>query len=132
MKYLNPETLAEPHGYNHGVAMTPTPGGGVLFLAGQVGWNRDGTMVSDDFVEQFDQALANLLDVVALAGGTPTSIGKLTIFVTDRTEYMANLSELGERYRSRMGRHYPAMTLVEVSALLETGAKVEIDGMACV
>lgn len=131
MRYVNPDTLAPPKGYNNGVVIPPTPGGGVLFLAGQVGWDRDGRIVSDRFADQFDRALANLLDVVIAAGGTAESIGKLTIFVTSVAEYTADLKEIGRRYRARMGRHYPAMTLVEVKALLEPGAKVEIEGLAC-
>ncbi len=132
MRYINPESVATPKGYNNGVVMLPSAGGGVLFLAGQVAWDKNGRIVSDRFAEQFDQALANLLEVVSAAGGRPESIGKLTIFVTSVEEYTADLKEIGRRYRARMGRHYPAMTLVEVKALLEPGAKVEIEGLACV
>lgn len=133
MRYINPETLAPARGYNNGVVIAPGPvGGGVLFLAGQVGWDKNGRIVSERFAEQFDRALANLLDVVTAAGGRPESIGKLTIFVTTVGEYTADLAEIGRRYRARMGRHYPAMTLVEVKALLEPGAKVEIEGLACI
>ncbi len=131
MNYINPETVATPKGYNNGVVITPSAGGGVLFLAGQVAWDKNGQIVSERFADQFDQALANMLDVVKAAGGTPESIGKLTIFVTSIEEYTADLKEIGRRYRARMGRHYPAMTLVEVKALLEPGAKIEIEGLAC-
>ncbi len=132
MRYINPERVAAPKGYNNGVVIAPGTGGGVLFLAGQVAWDKDGRIVSERFAEQFDQALANILEVVTAAGGTPESIGKLTIFVTSVEEYTADLKEIGRRSRARMGRHYPAMTLVEVKALLESGAKVEIEGLACI
>jgi enamine deaminase RidA (YjgF/YER057c/UK114 family) len=126
--YINPRTLAAPHGYSHGVLFGTGPR--IVFLAGQVGWDAAGHVVSDRFEDQFDQALANLLAVVAEAGGSPESIGKLTIFVTDRAEYVAARKAIGERYRRRMNGHYPAMTLVEVKALLEPGARVEIEGLA--
>ncbi len=128
--YLNPASVAAPRGYSHGVAYGASPR--VVFLAGQVGWNAAGQMVSDRFEDQFDQALANLLAVVAEAGGVPASIGKLTIFVVNCAEYTAARKTIGERYRRRMGDHYPAMTLVEVRALVEPGARVEIEGMAWV
>jgi enamine deaminase RidA (YjgF/YER057c/UK114 family) len=87
-------------------------------------------MVSGDLVEQFDQALANVLEVVAAAGGTPASVARLVLYVTDKSEYRSRRKPLGAAYRERMGRHYPAMTLVEVSALLEDDAKVEIEAVA--
>jgi enamine deaminase RidA (YjgF/YER057c/UK114 family) len=127
-RYVNPASLAKPSGYSNGV--TYGSGGAVVFLAGQVGWDAEGRMVSDRFAEQFDQALANLIAIVADAGGTPESIGKLTIYVVDCNEYRSARQEIGERYRRRMGRHYPAMTLVEVRALLEPAARVEIEGIA--
>jgi enamine deaminase RidA (YjgF/YER057c/UK114 family) len=127
-RYINPATLAKPSGYSNGIRYGE--GGGVLFLAGQIGWDTNGTLVGDGFADQFDQALANVIAIVADAGGSPESIGKLTIYVVDRAEYMASRTEIGERYRRRMGRHYPAMTLVEVKALLEPGARVEIEGLA--
>jgi enamine deaminase RidA (YjgF/YER057c/UK114 family) len=129
--YVNPAELAPPRGYTNGIMMTPTPAGGILFVSGQVGWDRDGHMVSDRFADQFDQALANVIAVVTRAAGAPANIGKLTIFVTRLDEYRDARSEIGRRYRARMGDHFPAMTLVEVSSLLEPGAKVEIEGMAC-
>jgi enamine deaminase RidA (YjgF/YER057c/UK114 family) len=127
-RYVNPAELAPPRGYSNGVAY----GGGrsVLFLSGQIGWDGAGRLVSDRFDAQFDQALANLVAIVAAAGGTPESIGKLTIYVLDCAEYAAARKAIGEHYRRHMGRHYPAMTLVEVRALLEPGARVEIEGIA--
>ncbi len=130
-RYVNPPVLAEPRGYSNGVAYGPADGS-ILFLAGQIGWDAAGRIVSDRFEDQFDQALANLIAVVTEAGGTPESIGKLTIFVIDREQYRAARKEIGQRYRRRMGRHFPAMTLVEVRALLEPGALVEIEGIAWV
>ena len=127
-RYVNPSSLADPRGYSNGVAYGP--GGSAVFLSGQVGWDAAGRLVSDRFDEQFDQALANLIDIVVEAGGTPESIGKLTIYVLDCTEYAAARKQIGARYRARMGHHFPAMTLVEVRGLLEPGARVEIEGIA--
>jgi enamine deaminase RidA (YjgF/YER057c/UK114 family) len=128
MAIINPVSLARPRGFSHGIVAE----GRMLFVAGQVGWNADAELVSDRFDEQFDQALANVLAVVAEAGGTPESICRLTIYVTDKTEYINAQKAVGERYRARMGRHYPAMTLVQVSALLEPGAHVEIEATAMI
>src|SRR5262249_1327904 len=127
-RYVNPSSLAEPRGYSNGVAYPPT--GSVLFIAGQVAWDASGNIVGHRFEDQFDQALANVLAVVAEAGGRPESIGKLTIFVPDWEESRSARQAVGERYRRRMGAHYPAMTLVEVRALVPPGARVEIDGIA--
>jgi enamine deaminase RidA (YjgF/YER057c/UK114 family) len=126
LELVNPRELVEPRGYSHGAKAT----GRFLFVAGQIGWKADGTMAGSDFIGQFDQALGNVLAVVAAAGGEAASIAKLTIFVTDKSLYQAGLKEVGERYRARMGRHYPAMTLVEVRSLLEPAALVEIDAVA--
>ena len=126
MVIINSKELAAPRGYSHGILATGT----LLFVAGQVGWNVRAEVVSDRFVEQFDQALANVLSVVTEAGGAPESIARLTIYVTDKAEYLAAQQEIGARYRARMGKHYPAMTLVEVKALLEDGARVEIEATA--
>ena len=110
---INPKSLGAPSGYSNG--MLALPGGKV---------------VSDAFPEQFAQALRNVAAIVEEAGGKPTDIAQLTIFVTDHKEYVATLKEVGGFYREIMGRHYPAMALVEVKALLEEGAKVEIQGLA--
>jgi enamine deaminase RidA (YjgF/YER057c/UK114 family) len=126
MEPVNPPALAKPRGYNHGTVGV----GRVLFVAGQIGWNERAEIVSDRFADQFDQALANALTVVHEAGGSPQSIGRLTVYVVDKSEYLAAQAEIGERYRARMGYHYPAMTLVEVKSLLEEGAKVEIEATA--
>ena len=126
MDLITPATLAKPRGYSHGIVGE----GRMLFVAGQIGWNDQSEMVSDRFVDQFDQALANVLAVVREAGGTPDSVGRLTIYVVDKSEYVTAQKAIGERYRARMGRHYPAMTLVEVKSLLEDGARVEIEATA--
>lgn len=128
MKPVNPSTLSRPRGYSHGILGE----GRVLFVAGQVGCNANGELVSDDFTSQFDQALGNVLAVVTDAGGMPQSIGRFTIYVVNKQEYLEAQREIGERYRARMGRHYPAMTLVEVRSLLEAGAKVEIEATAMI
>jgi enamine deaminase RidA (YjgF/YER057c/UK114 family) len=127
---VNPASLARPSGYSHGIRVEP--GRGLLALAGQVAWDRNSRIVSDDFAEQFERALANLLAVVEAAGGAPESVVKLTLFVTNKDEYIASVKNVGERYRRLMGTHYPAMTLVEVKALLEPGAKIEIEGLAAI
>jgi enamine deaminase RidA (YjgF/YER057c/UK114 family) len=125
---INPESLGAPRGYSNGV-LTPS-NGRLLFIAGQVAWDEQQQIVSSDFVEQFDRALANLIKVVTEAGGTPQQIARLVLYVTDKNEYCGRTREIGERWRARMGRHFPAMTLVEVKGLLEDGAKVEIEGIA--
>src|ERR671933_680953 len=103
--FINPESLA-------------APGGALLFVAGQIAWDERQRIVSADFVEQFDRALANVLAVVRAAGGTPEQLARLVIYVTDKQEYRARTRELGARWRARMGRHFPAMALVEVKGLL--------------
>ena len=128
MNPVNPKTLAPPRGYSHGTIGE----GRVLFVAGQIGWNSHAELVSERFVDQFDQALANVLAVVTDAGGTSASIGRLTIFVVDKSAYLSATKAVGERYRARMGMHYPAMTLVEVKSLLEPGAVVEIEATAVI
>ena len=126
MQIVNPPQLARPKGYSHGIVAE----GRLLFVAGQIGWTAGGEMVGDDFVDQFDQALANVLAVVAAAGGAPEKIARLTIYVVDKDEYLRLRREVGERYRARIGRHFPAMTLVEVRSLLEPRARVEIEATA--
>ena len=125
---VNPESLARPRGYNHGVKGH----GELLFVAGQVGWTKQAQIISPDFAAQFLQALDNVLDVVWAAGGKPEDVVRMTVYVTDRNEYMLAARSIGEGWRKRLGKHYPAMTLVEVKALLEEGAKVEIEATALV
>jgi enamine deaminase RidA (YjgF/YER057c/UK114 family) len=128
IRLINPESLGAPRGYANG-ALT-NPGARILFIAGQVGWDEQQQIVSDDLVEQFDRALSNLLTVVTEAGGEAQNVGRLVIYVTDKNEYRDRMKEIGERYRARMGRHFPAMVLVEVKGLLEDRAKIEIEGTA--
>ena len=104
----------------------------MVFLAGQVGWNAEQRFESGDFVAQARQALANIATLVAEAGGRAEHITRLTWFVLDKREYLSRLRELGEAYRGVMSKHFPAMTLVQVGALVEEGAKVEIEGTAVV
>ena len=127
-KVINPTALGRPRGYANGL-LTP-PGVRLLFVAGQIGWDERQQLVGEDFVEQFDRALRNVLAVVAEAGGAPGSVARLVVYVTDKREYAARTAEIGERWRALMGKHYPAMALVEVKGLLEDGAKVEIEGIA--
>lgn len=101
-----------------------------MFVAGQLGWNEQQQIVDADFVKQFDQALTNVMAVVTSAGGRADQIARFVIYVTDKAEYVARTREVGERYRARMGRHFPAMALVEVKGLLDDLAKVEIEAIA--
>jgi enamine deaminase RidA (YjgF/YER057c/UK114 family) len=128
MKPINPKSLGQPRGYSNG--QLTREGARLLFIAGQIGWDEEQRLVSDDFVEQYDRALRNVLAVVLEAGGAPTGVARLVVYVTDKREYLARTAEIGERWRAQMGRHYPAMALVEVKGLLEDGAKVEIEGVA--
>lgn len=125
---INPESLGAPSGYTHGLLADSNSK--LLFISGQVAWDEQQKIVSDDFVEQFDRALANVLTVVHAAGATPVHIVRLVVYVTNRVEYRYRTHEVGERYRKHMGKHFPAMVLVEVAGLLEDAAKVEIEGMA--
>lgn len=127
-KIINPESLGRPRGYSNG--LVTMPGARLLFIAGQIAWDERQRLVGEDFVEQFERALRNLLTVVSEAGGEPSSVARLAIYVTDKREYLARTKEIGELWRALMGRHYPAMSLVEVRSLLEDGAKVEIEGIA--
>lgn len=124
---IDPETLAPARGYSNGMLLHGTR---TLFVAGQIGWDRQGRIVSDDLAAQFAQALENVLAVVRDAGGTPAQIGRFTIYVTDKRRYLASVKAIGAVYRERMGKHYPAMALVEVKDLLEDGALVEIEATA--
>ena len=128
MSFINPEALGAPRGYNNGVLVE---GGRLLFIAGQIGWDSAQRLVSDGFTEQFAQALRNVVAVVRAAGGDPAQIAQMRVFVTDKREYTSHLREVGAAYRSVMGRHFPAMALVEVDALVEDRARVEIEAIAC-
>ena len=127
---VNPADLGAPQGFSHGI-LAP-PGAALLFVAGQVGFDHNNELVSDRFVAQFGQALRNVVAVVAAAGGQASQIARLTIYVTDKSEYLEDLSAVGGTYRAVMGRHFPAMALVEVSGLVEPGAKVEVEATAAI
>ena len=127
-KQINPESLGRPRGYSNG--LLAEPGARLLFIAGQIAWDENQKIVGDDFVEQFDRALRNVLAVVSEAGGKPEALARLVVYVTDKREYAARTREIGERWRALMGQHYPTMALVEIKSLLEDNAKVEIEGIA--
>jgi enamine deaminase RidA (YjgF/YER057c/UK114 family) len=128
MQKLHPKHWAAASGYCNGVAAT----GRQIFVAGQVGWNARQQFESDDFVAQAEQALRNILEVLAEAGARAEHIVRLNWYVTNRDEYVARRSEVGHAYRRVMGRHFPAMTLLQVAALVEDRAKVEIEATAVV
>jgi len=125
---INPQSLGAPSGYSNG--LLTDSGGRLLFIAGQIAWNEKQQIVSDDFVEQFDRALENVIAVVNGAGGKATDIARLVMYVTNKIEYRERTREVGERYRKHMGKHFPAMVLVQVAGLVDDAAKVEIEGMA--
>lgn len=128
LKFINPASLGPPLGYSNGVLTEP--GARLLFIAGQLGWNEQQEIISADFVEQFDRALANVVAVVTESGGRPEQIARLIMYVTDKNEYDARTREIGDRYRTHMGKHFPAMVLVEVKSLLDDEAMVEIEAIA--
>lgn len=127
---INPESLGAPSGYTHGLLADSN--GKLLFISGQIAWDERQKIVSDDFVEQFDRALANVIAVVRAAGAKPEQIVRLIVYITNKVEYRERTREVGERYRKHMGKHFPAMVLVEVAGLLDDAAKVEIEGMAVI
>ena len=123
MKRLQPPGWATPKGYANGIAARGT----MIFVGGQIGWNAGQQFESDDFIAQTHQALKNVHEVLAAGGASPEHMVRMTWYVVDRVEYNARLRELGEAYRAVMGKQFPAMTCVEVSALVEERAKVEIE-----
>jgi enamine deaminase RidA (YjgF/YER057c/UK114 family) len=128
MQFLHPKHWMPAKGFANGVAAR----GRLVFVAGQVGWNAQQRFESDDFVAQVEQALANIVAVLAEADARPEHLVRLTWYVTDKREYLAHLDEVGRAYRRVIGRHFPAMTLVQVAGLLEDRAKVEIEATAVV
>ena len=127
LELINPPELGNHSGYSHAVRAQARS---LLFVSGQVGWDEACQVVSPDFVEQFERALANVVTAVRAAGGAPENIVRFTIYVLDRREYFADRKRLGEAYRRQMGRHYPAMTAIEVKGLVDEGAKVELEATA--
>ena len=128
MEILQPKDWARTPGYANGVAVD----GRQIFVAGQVGWNAQQQIVSDDFVAQVEQALQNIVAILAEGGARPEHLVRLTWYVVDKGEYLARSKEVGEVYRRVIGRHFPAMTLVQVSGLVEDRAMVEIEATAVV
>ena len=123
---IHPSHFPKPRGYANGILGQ----GRFLYVAGQIGWDKDARIVSPDFGVQFLQALDNVIDVVREAGGATEHIVKLLVFVTDLDAYRGAQRAIGEGWRARFGKYYPAMSLVKVAGLLEPGALVEIEGQA--
>ena len=128
MKFLQPPGWTAPRGYANGIAARGT----MVFVGGQIGWNAQQQFESDDFIAQVAQTLQNIVAVLREAGAGPEHMVRMTWYVVDRAEYNSRLPELGSVYREAMGRNFPAMTCVEVSGLMETRAKVEIEVTAVV
>ena len=128
MRALQPPGWPRARGYAHGIEAT----GRLVFTAGQIGWGPDGGFPSSDLAGQVRQTLENVLAVLAEAGAGPEHVVRLTWYVTSREEYLAAQKEIGEAYRAVMGRHFPAMAVVEVRALVEAQAKVEIEATAVI
>ena len=129
MERINPSGLARPSGFSHAVS---APAGRLVFLAGQLGTDRDGEVVPGGVVAQFEQALSNLLAALAAAGGHPSDLASLTIYLTDVDGYQAHAKEIGAAWRRLAGSDYPAMAGVGVTKLWLPGAVVEIQGIAVV
>lgn len=129
-EHINPEELGAPRGWTNG--MLGPVGGRILFVAGQDAAEPEGVVTEDDFIEQFSIALGKAVTVVREAGGGPEDVGRLTIFVADVEEYRARRGELKEVYRAFMGRHYPAMALVQAAGFVDPRAKVEIEATAVI
>lgn len=127
-EFLNPASWKPARGYSNGVAAS----GRMLFLGGMIGWNGQQEFESDDFIDQVAQALRNIVEVLAEADAGPEHLVRLTWYVTDRDEYVSRLSEMGAVYREIIGKHFPAMALVQVVALVERRAKVEIEATAVI
>jgi enamine deaminase RidA (YjgF/YER057c/UK114 family) len=128
MRVLQPPHWPRPRGYSNGVAAK----GSMVFVSGIVGWNAQGEFASHDFVAQVRQALLNIVEILDQAKAKPEHIARMTWYVLDKNEYMATAKEMGVAYREIIGRHYPAMTVVEVSGLVEAHARVEIEVTAVV
>jgi len=128
MKMLQPPGWASANGYSNGVAARGT----MVFVAGQVGWDPQQRIEPGGFVAQAGRALSNIVAILAEAGARPEHIVRMTWYVTDKGEYNASLRELGKAYREIIGRHFPAMTAVQVAGLVEEGARVEIEATAIV
>ncbi len=128
MQILQPPGWARARGFSNGIAAS----GRLVFIAGQIGWTGEGRWEARDFAGQFRQTLSNILAVLKEAGGRPEHIVRLTWYVLDKQEYLNSLAEVGAAYRELMGRHYPTMAVVQVGALVENEARLEIEATAVV
>ncbi len=126
MKFLQPDGWKPAKGYANGVLAE----GRMIFVGGQIGWTKDQVFQTGDFVGQCEQALRNIVDVLAEADAGPQHIVRMTWFITDRQQCLARQQELGEAYKRVIGRHFPAMSMVQVTALMEDAAQVEIEATA--
>lgn len=126
MIVLQPDGWSQPKGYSNGVMAE----GRMIFVGGQIGWNGQQVFETDDFAGQVEQTLRNIVDVLAVADGKPEHITRMTWYVVDKAEYLACQRALGKAYRAVIGNHFPAMALVQVVALVEDRAKVEIEATA--
>ena len=128
MEFLQPPGWKRPKGYSNGIAAR----GRMVFMAGMVGWTGDEVFETDDFAGQARQSLRNIVDTLAQAGGRPEHIVRLTWFIGDRGEYLAQQKEIGAAYREVMGRHWPVMAVIQVAGFIEDGAKLEIEATAVI
>ncbi len=129
MAVLLPEGWAAPVGYSNGISV---PTGRMVFLAGQIGWDADQVFHSEEIGPQFEQAMKNILAILAEAGGKPEHICRITAFCIDKPAYMASRRDLGRVWRELMGEHYPAMSMIFVADLLDTPAKIELEATAVI
>ena len=128
MQILQPPGWARPRGFSNGISAQGT----LVFIAGQVGWTGEGKWQATDFAGQFRQALQNIISVLKQANGRPEHIVRLTWYVLDKHEYLNSLKDVGAAYRELMGRHYPTMAVLQVSGLVEDGARLEIEATAVI
>jgi enamine deaminase RidA (YjgF/YER057c/UK114 family) len=128
MKALRPDGWPRPRGYAHAIAATGT----TVFISGQIGWDETGTFAAADLPGQVRRALENVVTILAEAGGRPEHVARMTWYVIDKRDYLASAGAIGAAYRAVMGKHFPAMSVVEVSALVEDLALVEIEATAVV
>lgn len=129
MKHLLPHGWQRPKGYSNGISVSA---GKTIYVAGLVGWNKEEKFESDNLTDQFRTTLENIIAVLATDGAGPENIVRMTWYITDKKEYLSNLKEMGEIYREIMGKNYPVMACVEVSALMEDQAKIEIETTAVI
>lgn len=129
MRVIQPEGWKQPVGYSNAIETRP---GRVLYVAGQVGWNENEVFASENLAPQFEQALKNILAIVAAAGGKPEHIARITAFCIDKPGYLKARPEIGRIWRTLMGKHFPAMSMIFVADLLDTPAKIELEATAVI